>query len=74
MQPDIALVVGLVLAMFAIPSIISAFSDSRAPRGSAITVLIAGGLVLYALQNQPGGYRMDEIPEVFVRVLADLLN
>lgn len=74
MQPDIALVVGLVLAMFAIPSIISAFSDSRAPRGSAITVLIAGGLVLYALQSQPGGYRMDEIPEVFVRVLADLLN
>ena len=43
MDSDLALVIGLVLAALTIPSILSAVSDKRAPRASAITVLIAGG-------------------------------
>jgi len=74
MPPDLALVVGLILTTLAIPSIISALSDSRAPRASALTILIAGGLVLYALQSNPGGYEFAEIPDVFIRVLAQYVN
>ena len=70
MEPDLALVLGLVIAAFSVPSILSALADSRAPRASALTVLIGGGLVLYALQQTPGGYAMNDIPDVFVRVFA----
>lgn len=70
MEPDLALVLGLVIAAFSVPSILSALADSRAPRASALTVLIGGGLVLYALQQTPGGYALDSIPDVFVRVVA----
>lgn len=73
MQPDIALVFGLILAAFSLIGILSAFSDRRAPRASAVTILIAGGMILYALQSQPGGYRLNDVPDAFVRVLGQFL-
>ncbi|KIC51863.1 hypothetical protein [Tateyamaria sp. ANG-S1] len=73
MSPDYYLVLGILIAGFSIPSVLSAISDRRAPRASAITVLIAGGLIVLALQTQPGGYTLQEIPDVFVRVIASFI-
>ena len=73
MTPDLYLVLGIIIAGFSIPSVLSAISDRRAPRASAITILIAGGLILLAVQTQPGGYRLEDIPEVFVRVIASFM-
>lgn len=70
MDTDLALVIGLVLGALSVPSILSAFSDKRAPRASALTILIAGGLVLYAMQTNAGGYQLSDVPDVFVRVVA----
>lgn len=70
MDTDLALVIGLVLAALSIPSILSALSDRRAPRASALTILIAGGLILYAMQTNPGGYQLSDVPDVFVGVVA----
>ncbi|MEM9872967.1 MAG: hypothetical protein AAF822_17165 [Pseudomonadota bacterium] len=55
MNPDLFLVLGIVIAGFSIPSILSAMTDGRAPRASAVTILIAGALVLYAMQTKEGG-------------------
>ena len=74
MDPDLALVIGLLLASLSIPSIVSAFSDSRAPRMSAIVFVVAGALVLYALRTHPQGYGWSDIPEAFIRVAARFLN
>ncbi|MFT6022033.1 MAG: hypothetical protein ACI9PY_000138 [Ascidiaceihabitans sp.] len=73
MSPDIAMVVGLVIAGFSIPSAMSALSDSRAPRASAVTILIAGGLIIYAIRTRPGGYSLEDLPEAFVRVVAQFI-
>ena len=73
MSPDFYLVLGILIAGFSVPSVLSAVSDRRAPRASAITILIAGGLILLAVQTQPGGYTLQEIPDVFVRVIATFL-
>tara|TARA_R110002095_G_scaffold201901_1_gene183037 strand:+ start:392 stop:616 length:225 start_codon:yes stop_codon:yes gene_type:complete len=70
MDPDLALVLGTVIGALSIPSILSALSDKRAPRASALTILIAGGLILYAAQNKPQGYALDQVPDVFVDVVA----
>lgn len=69
MDPDLALVIGLVLGAFSVPSILSAITDGRAPRASAITILISGGLILLAIESKPGGYSLEEIPNTFVRVV-----
>lgn len=73
MDPDLALVLGLVVVVFSIPSILSAFSDSRAPRASALTILIGGGLIVYAMQASAGGYTLQEIPKVFTRVVGEYM-
>ena len=70
MDTDLALVLGLILGGLTIPSVLSAFSDRRAPRASAVTVLIAGALILYAVVAKPGGYSLAQIPDVFFGVLA----
>lgn len=73
MDPDLALVLGIIIGGFSIPSILSAISDSRAPRASMITILIAGGLILYAVQTKPGGIALNQIPDLFVSVLGQYL-
>lgn len=70
MDPDLALSLGMVVAAFSVPSILSALSDRRAPRASALTILIGGGLILYAISNKPGGYSPQEVPDVFVRSVS----
>jgi hypothetical protein len=73
-DPDLSLVVGLVLAVLTVPSLISAYVEGRPPRAGAIFVLIAGGLIVYAVSQQPGGYAIAEIPDVFFRVIGRYAN
>ncbi|MEM9552510.1 MAG: hypothetical protein AAGA05_15120 [Pseudomonadota bacterium] len=73
METDLALVLGIVIAGFSLPSILSALGDGRTPRASAVTVLIAGGLILYAVQQKPGGYAWSDVPNAFIRVAAQIL-
>ena len=70
MDPDLALALGLIVGGFSIPSMLSAVTDGRAPRASALTILIATGLVYYALSVKPGGYTLSQVPDVFFAVLG----
>lgn len=74
MSPDLFLVFGIILAGFSVPSIMSAITDGRSPRASAVTILIAGAMLLYAIQTKPGGYTMSDIPGAFGRVVGQFLN
>ena len=70
MDTDLILILGLILAALSLVGIMGAISDGRGPRASALTVLIAGGMVLYALTTKPGGYTLQQIPDVFYSVVA----
>jgi hypothetical protein len=74
MDHDLALVVGLVVAVFSIPAVISAMSERRTPRVAAIAVIVGGGLVAWAATQKPGGYRIDEVPNIVVQVVARYVN
>ena len=74
MDADLMLVIGLVVGGFSIPAIMSAFADGRVPRAAAITVLIGGGLVALAVNNNPGGYAIHEIPDIFVEVVGRFIR
>lgn len=68
------LVVGLVVGVFSIPSIMGALADGRVPRAAAIAIMIAGGLIALAVRDNPGGYEIADIPNVFVSVVGRFMN
>ena len=70
MDPDLLLVIGIVIAVLTVPSLLSALSDGRPPRTGIIMVLVAGALLVTALSSRPSGYRIDEVPDAFFRVFA----
>ncbi len=74
MTNDLLFVLGLIISALAIPSVISAFSESRTPRAAAIMFMIGGGLIAIAVTQQPGGYSFEEIPDVFSRVVAHYIR
>ena len=74
MTNDLFFVLGLIISALAIPSVISAFSESRTPRAAAIMFMIGGGLIAIAVTQQPGGYAFKDIPDVFTRVIAHYVN
>lgn len=74
MNPDLMLVIGLVVGGFSIPSIMGALADGRVPRAAAIAIMISGGLIVLAIRDKPGGYAINDIPDVFVSVVGRYLN
>lgn len=74
LDTDLALVTGLVIAGFAIPSVMSALSESRAPRVASLAFLVGGAMVVWATQSKPGGYEINDVPDAFVRVVSRFLN
>lgn len=74
MDTDAALVVGIILLVFSVPSILSAFSEGRAPRVAAFTIVVGGTMTIWALNQKPGGFDIMEIPDAFVRVVARITS
>lgn len=74
MDPDLLMTVGVVLGVFTIPSLFSAFVEGRPPRVGAIFLLTAGALIATALVRKPGGYDLAELPGVMVSVLGRYIN
>lgn len=74
MDYDLYLVIGLVIAVFSVPAVVSALSDNRTPRVAAIVLIAGGGLVAWAATSKPAGYTLDEIPTVIVNVIGRYLG
>ncbi len=74
MDPDLALIIGLVLIVMSIPSIIAAVTDGHAPRVAAFTIIAGGALMVWAITSKPGGYSIRDVPDTFVRVVARYLT
>lgn len=70
MDPDLFLVIGLVIGGFTIPPILGAIFDGRPPRTPAILILIAGGMITLAVTQKPGGYVIQDVPTAFVNVIG----
>ena len=74
MSNDQIFVIGLLLGVFSIPAMLSSISEGRAPRVAAFTLIAGGSLVVWAITRTPGGYSLEDIPNAFVRVVADLIR
>ena len=73
MDTDLILVLGLIVVFFAIPALVSAFSDNRRLTAPAISLLIGVCIVAYAYVSHPGGYALAQIPDVLFGVVGRYL-
>ena len=71
MDTDTFFVVGLALGVLSIPAVVSAISNGERPRIATITLMIAGGLIVWAISNKPGGYPLETIPRIVADVISD---
>ncbi len=67
---DLVLTAGIILLVLAIPSLLSAWVEGRAPRLGSVMTIAALGMIVYALVTRPGGYAFNEVPGVMVKVVA----
>lgn len=74
MGSDLALTLGVILGVCAIPSGLSALIDRRAPALAGLIIAAAAGLVTWAMTQHPGGYEIRQIPDAMLRVIAWLLH
>jgi hypothetical protein len=73
MDPDLAMTIGLAFGILAVPAIVGAITDGRAPRLAALLFLISGGSIVFALLTKPGGYALTELPGVVLSVIGRFL-
>ncbi|MFV2001618.1 MAG: hypothetical protein ACC619_01405 [Paracoccaceae bacterium] len=74
MTNDFLLVLGIILAILSVPAMISAYASSQKPRSALVMLVLGGGLISWAVYQQPNTYSLDGLPELFVSVLANLIR
>jgi len=71
---DLVLTIGIVLLALSLPSLLSAWVDGRLSRLGTVMILVASGMIGWAVYTQPKGYEFTEIPMVMLGVLSRLVN
>jgi|JI10StandDraft_1071094.scaffolds.fasta_scaffold532698_2 nitrate/nitrite transporter NarK len=74
MNTDLALVLGLLLMLLALPVAISAFSSARPMRLAAALLVLGGASFTYAMTQSPTGYGPADIPQAVLRVIAEIVR
>ena len=74
MDTDLLFVLGLGLRILALPAIVSALIDGRAPRTPGYLVIIGGLMIGYAVMQSPNGYSLETLPDVIGRVIDRYTN
>ncbi|MDT0681138.1 hypothetical protein RM543_00455 [Roseicyclus sp. F158] len=74
MGPDLCLTLGILLGLISVPSLVSAFSDSRPPRAAVLLIVAATALIATATTRKPGGYRIEQIPDVILETIGAVLT
>ncbi|MEM7719517.1 MAG: hypothetical protein AAF222_09950 [Pseudomonadota bacterium] len=67
---DLIMCLGVLAIFLAFPAAVGSFSRGAPPRQAIVSLMIGGSMVLYANSSRPGGYSIEEMPSLFVKVLT----
>ncbi len=74
MDFDLIFVIGVALVAFVIPATVSAYTDRRWPKLAVVMLLVGGGAIAYAAQENPDTYSLGTLDDVIVEVLGRYTN
>ncbi|MEM6610594.1 MAG: hypothetical protein AAF689_18700 [Pseudomonadota bacterium] len=67
---DLIMCIGVLVIFLAFPTAVGAFSRGAPPRMAVLSLMAGGSMIVYANSSRPGGYSIDEMPTLFLRVFA----
>jgi len=67
---DLIMVLGILILAAGFPAAVGAFSAGRPPKLAIFAVVVGGVMILYANSTKPGGYRVEDMPQLFVKVIT----
>jgi hypothetical protein len=74
MNPDILLTLGVLLLIPTIPMIFNGLKEGVAPRFAFVMILFSCGLIAGAFLNRPGGYTVNEVPEIMIATIKSVFR
>ena len=70
MDADLALILGIIIGGFCSMNFADFFVFFNTQTLIELLILIPGSLVLFAMMTHPGGYSIEQLPDVFFGVIA----
>ncbi|MYM56093.1 hypothetical protein [Thalassovita mangrovi] len=74
MNSDFVLVIGLAVAVFALASVVSAWSDHRPVVVSGLLLAIGAALTVYACALNDWQYQLRDVPMAFLNVIGMVMH
>ena len=74
MSSDLLLVLGTAIGALSLVATLTALIEGRRPRVASIVVMISGGLSVLGTMTAPDGFQLVDVPNAYIRVIADVLN
>jgi hypothetical protein len=71
---DLILTTGLFFAALSMPMLLAAWVEGRLSRAGLIVLLLAIGLIGFAVVNSPNSIALQDVPDIVLGVLARALN
>lgn len=69
---DLALVLGIIMTIVAVPLLLNAWAEDRPVRMGALLAIAGVALVSVAIGRHPGNFGIGDVPAAFQRVFRDL--
>lgn len=67
---DLIMCLGVLAIFLAFPAAVGSFSRGAPPRAAIFSLVVGGCMIVYANSSRPGGYSVDEMPSLFVKVIT----
>lgn len=74
MDHDLILTLGMVLLALSLPSFLGGWVEGRLSRFAVAIFAVSAGMIGWAVHFNPEGYRLHQIPEVVLGVIARMIN
>ncbi|WP_294226746.1 hypothetical protein [uncultured Shimia sp.] len=74
MATDYLITIGLVVGLFSIPAMLAAHADSRVPRTAMGAFILSAAVIAGAILLDPARYSVADLPNVVIRVIADIIH
>ncbi|MFY0662750.1 MAG: hypothetical protein JXR15_19830 [Shimia sp.] len=74
MATDYLITAGLVVGLFSIPAMLAAYADSRLPHRAMAAFILSAAVITVAITLDPTRYSVADLPNVVIRVIADIIR